>query len=881
MSIPSHFSQAYQRFFFLHGHTDDEFCPPTLGILTLEEMLHSHLRQLGYQRLVFYNGRQKIYFHDGFSRQSSRPDLPSERYEEQESPVLPHMASVSEKHAPSTVSRIGTGPLGNFSLLNASSTPDSTQVETRLSPVNLDSLESSLQLGNMNDSEVVGFIARCMEDEHLKTAVIFTDGLDFITHFDAPAQRHMSGVLTRCGQLPSSNHNIYLFILPHTELQNIRRLLERHEWHFLLNQFFDQDYTPTHRVIFIGPPRQDEVHYLLNYWSLKRQLPTAWRYLPHSSERLARQLCGEGKSLKSLSYELQRYQSLNGTSLEQLSGATEQLPALQRLQGMRGLEVVTDKIERLLARHQEQAQIQPTSIPNRSTVARLLPNVARVSQHTNLHLVLKGNPGTGKTTVAQLIAEVYRDAGLLELGHLIKVSREDLVAGYVGQTAIQTAQKISDALGGVLFIDEAYRLNEGDDNDFGREAIETIMEAMSNHLGAFAVIIAGYPQEIERFLDANPGLRRRFSLANTLEIPDYPPETLHHIFSQLVTTHNHHIAPELGQRLPDFFANWHANRDERTFGNAGEVVNLYQEMDERRIVRTRGLPDEQRYQLAVDDVPERLQSFLAPRTAANLDTVLHTLNSLVGLPKVKQKIRSLINSIKVQQLRGEQTQLVAGHYVFTGNAGTGKSTVARLLGQVFFSLGLLRKGHLVEAERTDLVGGVLQSSAIQTRQLINKSLEGVLFINDAHQLIQGELDETGREAVKALLTEMEQQKDRLCVIFSGHPAAMQHFLQQASGISARLSAELQFENYQATDLLGIFQHMAAEKNLQLADELSEHLLSIFQQWETQANPNFGNAREVRRLLDEMITRQNDRLVETGCLDPVSLYQLTLADLPNV
>jgi hypothetical protein len=528
MSIKSYFNQAYHRFFFLHGHTDDEFCPPSLGILTLEEILYRHLRQLGYERIVFYNGRQKIYFHDSYSRQVSRPDVKAQAYVEDLSMRQPHSPVPTAPSAAPNRLPMGGGPLGGMSLLNEAHTRQLQRSEPHLS---LDLLESSLQLGQMSDSEVVGFMARCVEDEHLKTAIIFTDGLDFITHFDTPAQRDMSAVLTRSGQLPSSNHNIYLFILPHTELQNIRRLLERHEWHFLLNQFFQQDYTPTHRVIFIGSPRQDEIAYLLHHWRLKQQLMTDWSIFNQSCEQLARRLGSEGKSLKSLSYQLQHHNTLDREGLIALSGQTCSLSALARLRQMRGLEVVLEKLERLLARHQEQHGTHPQEkIKINDTVSRLLPHQFSDQSRLNLHVVLKGNPGTGKTTVAQLIAEVYRDAGLLDLGHLIRVSREDLVAGYVGQTAIQTAQKISDALGGVLFIDEAYRLSEGNENDFGQEAIETIMEAMSNHLGAFAVIIAGYPEEIERFLEINPGLRRRFSANNTLDIPDYDPEILHSIF---------------------------------------------------------------------------------------------------------------------------------------------------------------------------------------------------------------------------------------------------------------------------------------------------------------------------------------------------------------
>jgi SpoVK/Ycf46/Vps4 family AAA+-type ATPase len=281
------------------------------------------------------------------------------------------------------------------------------------------------------------------------------------------------------------------------------------------------------------------------------------------------------------------------------------------------------------------------------------------------------------------------------------------------------------------------------------------------------------------------------------------------------------------------------------------------------------------------DIPERLSAYLAPSKIGNLDDIWAELEALIGLPQVKQKVRSIVNSIKVQQLRDESSQLVPGHYLFIGNPGTGKTSVAQLMGRLFYALGLLRKGHLVEAGRTDLTGSPMQSSTTQTRQIVHKSLDGVLFIDDAHQLIQSEYDEMGREAVKALLNEMEKHRDRLCVILAGYPDSMAHFIQLMPSVTARIAADIRFENYQPEALLAIFQQMVAAHKLQLAEALPPALLTVFQEWTAQASPNFGNAHEVRRLLDEMITQQNNRLVETGALDHDSLYQLTLADLEAV
>ncbi|AUI69628.1 AAA family ATPase [Beggiatoa leptomitoformis] len=868
---PSYFHNAYERFFFLHGHTDDEFCPPQLGIYTLEEMLFYHLQQLEYKRIIFYNGRQKIYFHDFQSRHASSPHATAEKTATPNAP------------RPRQPSKLCAGPIGLQRLHTRTSDEQEPISNPALPPMKQTITYSSLQLGRMSDTDVVGFISHCMQEEQPKTAIIFTDGIDFIVHFDVTAQRTMAAMLTRFGQLPSTNHNLCLFILPDTNPQNIRMVLEQNEWHFLLNQFFDKDNTPSKRVISLGSPRQDEVLNLLHYWRLKRQLFTDWQLLPAAVLAITRQLCTKGQSLKSLSYQLSTAEDLSAKSLKQLAKQTAQKPAIERLRQMHGLEIVLQKMERLLAREQERLNTQEIHEESnlKSGVTRLLPVVALSEKTAMLHVVLKGNPGTGKTTVAYLIAEIYREAGLLELGHVVKASREDLVAGYVGQTAIQTAQKIADAMGGVLFVDEAYRLVEGGEHDFGREAIETIMEAMSNHVGKFAVIIAGYPQRIEQFLNTNPGLRRRFGEGNMLTIPDYSPETLQTIFTQQVAREHRYLAPELQEKLPLLFHNWYQARNPENFGNAGDVLNFYQMLDEQRIMRVRTENDkQQRFTLSLADIPENMRAYLDAQDGHNIKTLLAELDKLIGLQQVKQTIRGLINAIKVQQLRGEAAHIVAGHYVFSGNPGTGKTMMARYMGRVFKALGILKQGQLIEATRADLVGSYLGETALKTRRVIENSLDGVLFIDEVYQLIESNEDEFGKEAVQTLVADMENYRHRLCVIVAGYPESIKTFLNSNPGLPSRFIGHVFFENYTATEMLAIFQAMATEKHLTIATDLLTQLQNIFKQWQTNTSETFGNARDVRNLLEDMIVNQNNRLVENHIMDKTLLYQLERVDLPE-
>ena len=191
------------------------------------------------------------------------------------------------------------------------------------------------------------------------------------------------------------------------------------------------------------------------------------------------------------------------------------------------------------------------------------------------HLVFVGNPGTGKTTVGRLVGELYRAIGLLPSGHLVETDRAGLVAGYVGQTALKTLRVCEQALGGVLFIDEAYTL-AGGDRDYGQEAIETLLTFMENHRGELAVVVAGYPDEMGRFINANPGLRSRFYL--TIEFPDYSLAELDAIFTGLVNQHDYDLTPDAHAAVLAYMSSWPRHRG---FGNGREVRKLFNDITRR------------------------------------------------------------------------------------------------------------------------------------------------------------------------------------------------------------------------------------------------------------------------------------------------------------
>lgn len=259
---------------------------------------------------------------------------------------------------------------------------------------------------------------------------------------------------------------------------------------------------------------------------------------------------------------------------------------------------------------------------------------------------------------------------------------------------------------------------------------------------------------------------------------------------------------------------------------------------------------------------------------------LAELNSLIGLERVKKDVDSLRNLIKIQAMRKKQglpNTSVSYHCVFSGNPGTGKTTVARILAGIYKELGLLKKGHLVEVDRSKLVGEYVGQTAPKTNKVIDEALDGVLFIDEAYTLV-GEGSDYGAEAIATLLKRMEDDRNRLVVILAGYTDEIKEFIDSNPGLQSRFNRYIQFDDYTTEELMEIFKRSLKQSKYRIKRDAYDALTNTVDAAVAAKDKNFGNARYVRNLFEKVVQNQANRLARMASINNEELSIITLEDV---
>jgi len=284
-----------------------------------------------------------------------------------------------------------------------------------------------------------------------------------------------------------------------------------------------------------------------------------------------------------------------------------------------------------------------------------------------------------------------------------------------------------------------------------------------------------------------------------------------------------------------------------------------------------------------EETPKPKSAIPAPLIQKTVDAALEELNSLTGLTAVKEEIKSLINFIKVQKAREEKgfkSSSLSYHIVFTGNPGTGKTTVARIVAQIYKSLGVLQQGQLVETDRSGLIAEYVGQTAVKVNKTVDSALNGVLFIDEAYSIVGDAQDSFGKEAVSTLIKRMEDDRDKLIVILAGYTKEMQGFIETNPGFKSRFNRYIDFTDYQPEELISIYEGLCKKLDYKLNEEAKTKLTVVFTNAYNNRDKSFGNGRFVRNTFEKSMERQANRIASIADLTDEVLTTITADDIPD-
>jgi len=472
-----------------------------------------------------------------------------------------------------------------------------------------------------------------------------------------------------------------------------------------------------------------------------------------------------------------------------------------------------------------------------------------------LNRLFLGNPGTGKTTCGKLYGRLLKQLNFLSVGDVLVKAASDFKGAHVGESETKTNAILSQARGKVLIIDEAYSL---DDSLYGKQVLDVIVEKVQNSENDdIAVLLLGYEKQMREMLrNQNPGLARRFALDYAFKFDDYKESELFVILQGVCKRENIKLTSEVAQLI---MKQLEKQRSQANFGNAGAIDNIVRSALSKASIRP--LSADKMIRLIPSDVSsDDMQGSTA-------DPLL-PLKKLFKMEKIEQQIVEIKNTFQVAEAEGSKDKPVLGHFVFRGSPGTGKTTVARVMAEILYSLGLIARKHVEQTSGLEMTGEYVGQTKKRVQEKLDAARGGVLFIDEAYELGKGSY---GEEAITTLVAAMTDPEYRLVIIIAGYPKDMEQMLARNIGLKSRFKRFMDFIDWDSDDCIKFLKQKASNDNYILHEDAIVELkqgidkLCKFRGW--------GNARDAIAIWDALIERRANRVVNS----PETKKSITLSD----
>lgn len=494
------------------------------------------------------------------------------------------------------------------------------------------------------------------------------------------------------------------------------------------------------------------------------------------------------------------------------------------------------------------------------------------------HYIFAGNPGTGKTTVGKMIGKFYHIMGVLGGAETMFVDASELIGSHVGDSKNNITKFMQEAIdhNSLLYIDEAYQIA---DTAYSSEIVGAMMTKMTENAADFKMIFGMYSNRVEDFLKLNAGLARRVRI---VEFPDYNPEQLVKIFDRTIESQGRTITED-AHHLVELLLEYKYNTRTENFGNAGDVKKLVMDMKKIQLKRVHSSSDVDKYQYTADDIPsdqlDLIKDQINPRT---FEDIMSDLNEQIGMSDLKGIILQKQEEILYARKRGKTTYGInPGYYFFVGNPGTGKSTSAKLFGECLRELGIVKTSNFYSCTAKDLIGQYMGETDKKTYELLKKSINGVLFIDEAYSLSYADSYHADssykKEALEQIIAFMDDpdHRSKCCIIFAGYLKDMQGLYKSNSGMRSRIE-EVYFRDYSAEEMFDIFALFCRKAGCEITDGVRDYYIPIFEKM-TQME-YYSNGRTARTVYEKTLANLKHRIIYSEDNDQSNEHKILMDDL---